>query len=525
MPEKKPTQWRWRTVCSLIVGLGFLLLILGLSLYFFIIPFVVDSKIRENSQLLEGSRLMEEWKTPKYNMLFKLYVYSVKNPDEFMAGDKPVVTGMGPYTFREKMEHKVIGVKDGKVKYKIISNYHFDPELSCLTCILGNRVWVPNMIYQKFVEAASTPGMEAAATTLLSQTAFLEVEVGELLFDGYKDPFLDKVCDIPFMNFVCDSILDLPDRIGFFFEKNNTIGSTFEISDGSQSVETLGRVLTWNDKSILDESWWSSKDARILRGSAGALFPPFIKKQDRLWVFVEQLCRSIYLDFEEEIEYKGIPAYRFVLPASVFDSSLNENKGFCNPTEKRFFSSQGESDDCWPKGLLEISKCQRSQPPIIISLPNFLYADDEVSQSVVGLNKSEVARDSIIVDIEPRTGVVLKAQRRSQVNIEMWKGKDIKFPANLKKMKSSIVPVLIVHEDVEIDNNSLNMLRSELIETERLALIVAKFFMFVGFLTLIVGFVLTFYWMGVFNSCLSRHGVHNIDPLPNYVPKNGVEKI
>lgn len=35
--------------------------------------------------------------------------------------------------------------------------------------------------------------MRAAATTLLSQTAFLEVEVGELLFEGYKDPFLDKV--------------------------------------------------------------------------------------------------------------------------------------------------------------------------------------------------------------------------------------------------------------------------------------------------------------------------------------------
>lgn len=60
--------------------------------------------------------------------------------------------------------------------------------------------------------------MRAAATTLLSQTAFLEVEVGELLFEGYKDPFLDKVCEIPFMNFVCDSILDLPDRIGLFFE-------------------------------------------------------------------------------------------------------------------------------------------------------------------------------------------------------------------------------------------------------------------------------------------------------------------
>uniref|UniRef100_A0A0K0DMH3 Lipoxygenase domain-containing protein n=1 Tax=Angiostrongylus cantonensis TaxID=6313 RepID=A0A0K0DMH3_ANGCA len=104
--------------------------------------------------------------------------------------------------------------------------------------------------------------MRAAATTLLSQTAFLEVEVGEFLFEGYKDPFLDKVmlraliCEIPFMNFVCESILDLPERIGIFFEKNNTDDGVYEISDGVGTPKDIGKIHTWNGKKSVDASWY-----------------------------------------------------------------------------------------------------------------------------------------------------------------------------------------------------------------------------------------------------------------------------
>lgn len=59
--------------------------------------------------------------------------------------------------------------------------------------------------------------MKAATAALLVQTPFLEVEVNELLFEGYADPFLDQVCAIPFVNFICESILDLPERIGLLY--------------------------------------------------------------------------------------------------------------------------------------------------------------------------------------------------------------------------------------------------------------------------------------------------------------------
>lgn len=346
--------------------------------------------------------------------------------------------------------------------------------------------------------------MKAAATTLLSQTAFLEVEVEELLFEGYKDPFLDKVCEIPFMNFVCEAILDVPERIGLFYEANNTGSKMYEIDDGTRNPADLGKILKFDEEPTLDETWWSTDESLKIRGTDGSLFKPFLSKNEKLYVYVAELCRSIWLEFKEEVEFRGLKAYRYVVPPEVFDVTQEGNQGFCNPSDKMFFSSQNQTSGCLPKGLQEISKCQKSQPPITISLPNFLYAPDEVRKSVKGLNETDDVRDSIIVDIEPvsaversrkykhffqRVGAVLYARRVSQVNVEMWKGKNVTFPVNLKKMKSSLIPVLILHETSEIDDDSLEAIRSQLYQTEWVAYTSCEAMMVIGVVMLLFGFL------------------------------------
>ncbi|CAD6196217.1 unnamed protein product [Caenorhabditis auriculariae] len=514
----------WRFFCAaVLLAVGLLLLLTGLIMHLAVVPTVVENSIIDNSRLLSGSLLMDKWKNPAYKMKFKLFVYSMKNPDEFMAGAIPEVSGSGPYTFDKTMQNHVISTGNGTVKYRRFATFHFNERESCQTCILGNRIWVPNMIYQKFVEAASTEGMRAAGTTLLSQTAFLEVEVDELLFEGYKDPFLDKICEIPFMNFVCEAILDVPDRIGLFYEANNTDSKVIEIADGTADVNDLGKILSYNNEKLLDETWWNTEESRKIRGTDGSLFKPFIQKTDKLYVFVIELCRSIWLEFKEEIEFKGLKAYRFIMPPEVLDPSFEGNEGFCNPTEKRFFDSQNETE-CWPKGLLEISHCQRSQAPIMISMPNFLFADDEVKKTVKGMNESDLERDGITVDIEPRLGTVLRACRRSQVNIEMWKGKDLTFPINLKKMKSSLIPTVVVHEDIEIDDESLEQIQSQLYDAEWYAYTSATFISVFGALVFIVGAIFLAYLLGAFSKCFGgRPRKHQVSPqrLPPYVPKNG----
>ena len=64
-----------------------------------------------------------------------------------------------------------------------------------------------------------------------------------------------------------------------------------------------------------------------IKGTDGTQFPPGIKTDQRLWMFVSDLCRSIWVDFEEEVGVQGIDAYRFRPGADVFD--MSDPKNFC----------------------------------------------------------------------------------------------------------------------------------------------------------------------------------------------------
>jgi hypothetical protein len=58
-------------------------------------------------------------------------------------------------------------------------------------------------------------------------------------------------------------------------------------------------------------------------------------------------------------------------------------------------------------------------------MPNFLYAPKYVQDSIEGMLKPDPERDEIQVDLEPRLGAVIKANRRFQVNVAMWKGENL----------------------------------------------------------------------------------------------------
>ncbi|VDM16984.1 unnamed protein product [Wuchereria bancrofti] len=48
---------------------------------------------------------------------------------------------------------------------------------------------------------------------------------------------------------------------------------------------------------------------------------------------------SVYLDYDRMVTHGRIPSYRFVIPSTVYDPFLPENKGFCNPKTPRYFSN------------------------------------------------------------------------------------------------------------------------------------------------------------------------------------------
>jgi hypothetical protein len=89
----------------------------------------------------------------------------------------------------------------------------------------------------------------------------------------------------------------------------------------------------------------------------------------------------------------------------------------CQKGESRIKTFQSVND--FPSG----------EPPVVISLPNFLYAPDYVQQSIDGIRRPpEQELDQIEVDIEPRLGTIVQAHRRFLINFSMWKGVNLTMP-------------------------------------------------------------------------------------------------
>ncbi|VBB25201.1 unnamed protein product [Acanthocheilonema viteae] len=427
--------------------------------------------------------------TPK---LINTKIYQVLN------GNKPEVIKIGPYAYEVSLEKNIIDFGNDSIKYQNVHNFTFDVNASCAECSLAREIWIPNIVFQKFVEIASNPITSVAQIALTSQQPFLKVSVNDILFNGYRDPYLANICAIPVMDLICKSVLKVPNRIGFLMNRNGA-QKVIEISTGSNDGSiAAGEILNWDGLKLLPENWWNSKQARKINGTDGGLYKPFIKKTDIIYVFAPDLCRYLLL----------LP----LMKEDLLDPAVPGNEGFCHNDGKAFFS---EDEKCLPKGLLDLSHCYNGTPPILFSFPNFLYADKRVKESVIGLNESTVQHDGIIIEIEPQTGTLLRIYIRSQINIAMWKGREIIYSADLSRMKNTIVPLFAEYQIVKIGDNSLALLRKMLLLIKGTFAFLCFIPIFVGILFVIVAIFIELLLKTKLMEEKSNKVIAQVQPFPN----------
>ena len=105
-------------------------------------------------------------------------------------------------------------------------------------------------------------------------------------------------------------------EFGLYKGKNATkANSNYVINNGRYDRHKFNKVVEVNGKTSLPENWWnlvgpspSANDSGVygichdIYGTDGTMFPPFVEKDVRLWIFVGELCRSIWLDYDTDIE-------------------------------------------------------------------------------------------------------------------------------------------------------------------------------------------------------------------------------
>ncbi|XP_022235483.1 platelet glycoprotein 4-like isoform X2 [Limulus polyphemus] len=175
----------------------------------------------------------------------------------------------------------------------------------------------------------------------------------------------------------------------------------------------------------------------MINETDGNQFPPHIEKDNKIYVFSTDLCRSLYLEYEKNVFIRGISAYRFTTPTKLFGNPST------NPSNKCFCT---DPQSCLHDGTIELSACQQGSP-VVASTPHFYQGSSKYREDVIGF-KPEKTKHETYLDVEPMTGLVLNGRKGIQLNVYV---KQNSYIAGLTNIKDVLMPLAWLSESASLD--------------------------------------------------------------------------
>ncbi|XP_026979597.1 platelet glycoprotein 4-like isoform X2 [Sagmatias obliquidens] len=388
--------------CGLIAGavIGALMAVFG-GILMPVGDMLIEKTVKKEAVLEEGTIAFKSWVKTGTEVYRQVWIFDVQNPEEVAVNSSKIkVKQRGPYTYRVRYLAKENITQDSEthtVSFLQPNGAIFEPSLSVGTendtfTVLNLAVAaVPHLYPSAFVQIIVNIFIKKSNSSM-----FQKRTLKELLW-GYKDPFLSL---IPY---------PVPTTVGVFYPYHNTADGVYKVFNGKDDISKVAIIDTYKGK------------------------------------------KSFYAVFGAEINLKGIPVYRFILPSLAFASPLQNPDNHCFCTEKII------SKNCTLYGVLDIGKCKDGKP-VYISLPHFLHASPEIAEPVEGLSPNE-EEHSTYLDVEPITGFTLQFAKRLQINVLVKPGKSIGALKGLKQ--NYMVPVLWLNETGTIGDEKAEMFRNQ----------------------------------------------------------------
>ncbi|KAK7068410.1 hypothetical protein SK128_008970, partial [Halocaridina rubra] len=312
----------------------------------------------------EGSPKDHMWRSSSIDAFYKVWVFNLTNPQEFMAGDRPRVYELGPYVYKyRETKHNVRYNIDGTVLYQGKPIYQFQPHLSP-----GREEDVVTTVNIPFVNAAEMVKNEEVVKTVMkvmkkvhSFDTVRSLTVGELLW-GHRSRVLDwarTLQDVPYPH----------QLFGLLMGLNDTLQPPYVIHTGLNDVSRMNQIVAWNKRQLLE--FWSGTECNVIRGTDGNGFAPGLSKEDKLFIFNGQLCRSLPLVYNSTVTRQGLESYKFVPPSDIFTYGPDypDNQCYCG------------TEGCPARGLVDMKPCYFGAS-VAFSFPHFYDGDPKLRHLV-----------------------------------------------------------------------------------------------------------------------------------------------
>nr|XP_018909770.1 PREDICTED: sensory neuron membrane protein 2-like [Bemisia tabaci] len=443
-----------KNVIKISMTLGIIGVITAVFVHFYGLPALTKFIVLKATLLTEGTTRWEKWVTIPFPLHFKVYIFNVTNPGEVEQGAKPVLAEMGPYVYDQYLKKHNVTVEGDTISYNMERILKFNqaesgPERTeddIITTI--NLAFLGTALHLESKMPMALSILSDAAPKMFpeNEVLFRTSTVKQFLFEGV--PINCSLSNGPAV-MICNGLKAIkPATIrlaenssdmlfSFLHHKNATLSRRYNVSSGLENFKNIGQILSYDDKD--SNSVWLSEDCNKIHGTDTNIFHSLVSRDEHLFVYDPDMCRTMFIEFERDTEVKSLPAYKFVLPVeNVADfKTVAENKCYC---------SQGKDPQkprCFKKGVFNPAPC--TNQPTVISFPHFYGGDCEYISFVEGLSPQKELHETF-VNIEPVTGIPLNGAKRIQFNMPF--GPITKISA-LGNTTRGIFPVLWIDDGAD----------------------------------------------------------------------------
>ncbi|XP_034136791.1 sensory neuron membrane protein 2 isoform X4 [Drosophila guanche] len=302
------------------------------------------------------------------------------------------------------------------------------------------------------------------------RSMFVHTSAREYLFDGVR------FCINPqgIAKAICNQIKESGSKtireqsdgslaFSFFGHKNGSGHDVYEVHTGKGDVMKVLEIQKLDDTHNLQVWLNASTEGETsvcnqINGTDASAYPPFRQRGDSMYIFSADICRSVQLFYQTEIQYEGIPGYRYSIGENFINDIGPEHDNECFCVDK-LANVIKRKNGCLYAGALDLTTCLDA--PVILTLPHMLGASNEYRKMIRGL-KPDAKKHQTFVDVQSLTGTPLRGGKRVQFNMFLKSINRIGITENLTTV---LMPAIWVEEGIQLNGEMVAFFKKKLINT------------------------------------------------------------